>query len=805
MFPNFPSLLIVLIAFFFCFQTSESQNLLPRGSSLSVEDNTGVLTSPDKTFSCGFYGLGGNAYLFSIWFTHSRDRTVVWTANRDRPVNGQGSRASLRRNGAMVLTDVDGTVIWMTNTTSTGADRAELLDTGNLVLKDRHGKILWQSFDFPTDTLLPNQVFRKSTKLISGVGNGTYASGYFSLYFDNDNVLRLMYDGPEISSVYWPDPDLNVFQNGRTNYNSSRIAVLDDFGSFSSSDELKFSATDMGFGIKRRLTMDYDGNLRLYSLNNVTGLWMISWQALMRPCKVHGVCGKNGICTYTPEPKCSCPPGYEATEPGDWSKGCKPKFNRTSSSSLTDVKFVKVPKVDFYGFDLNFSEHVSKEACLKLCLDDFRCSGFSYRLTGERVCFTKSELFNGYKAPNFPGDMYLKLPVTVEALEPAILNGTNPACQSNKSDILVGSPSMYYRNTKRVKWSYFYWFALAIGAIEVLFILSGWWLLFRRQGIPSSLEDGYRALSSQFRRFSYAELKKATNSFKEELGKGGSGAVYKGVLTDERAVAVKRLGDLHQGEEVFWAEVSTIGKIYHMNLVRMWGFCTEGMHRLLVYEYVENQSLDKHLFSSNFLGWKERFKVALGTAKGLAYLHHECLEWVIHCDVKPENILLDSEFEPKIADFGLAKLSQRGSNSSQFSQIRGTKGYMAPEWASNLPITSKVDVFSYGVVILEMLKGIRLSNWVVEDSEGQEAELTGFIREVKEKILCGEEARIEEIVDPRLKGHFNKNQAATLFRIGISCVDEDRNKRPTMDSVVQTLLGCEAESEVPVQTIPDCV
>ena len=146
-------------------------------------------------------------------------------------------------------------------------------------------------------------------------------------------------------------------------------------------------------------------------------------------------------------------------------------------------------------------------------------------------------------------------------------------------------------------------------------------------------------------------------------------------MEDERVVAVKKLGDVIQGEEEFWAEIITIQKIYHMNLVRMWGFCTEGRHRLVVYEHVENLSLDKHLFSTTFLGWNERFNVAVGTARGLAYLHHGCLEWVIHCDVKPENILLDNGFEPKIADFGLAKLSQRdGPGSKEFSQIRGTKG-----------------------------------------------------------------------------------------------------------------------------------
>ncbi|KAF6161115.1 hypothetical protein GIB67_007756 [Kingdonia uniflora] len=179
-----------------------------------------------------------------------------------------------------------------------------------------------------------------------------------------------------------------------------------------------------------------------------------------------------------------------------------------------------------------------------------------------------------------------------------------------------------------------------------------------RLGMPTSVENGYFAISKQFRKFSYAELKKATRKFKEELRRGESGVVYKGVLGDNRVVVVKKHGDVTQGEEQFWSEVSTIGTINHMNLVRMWGFCSKKTHKFLVYEYLENMSLDKHLFSSSVLQWKERYKIALGAAKGLAYLHHECLEWVIQCDIKPENIILDGNFEPKIVDFGLAKLSQ---------------------------------------------------------------------------------------------------------------------------------------------------
>ncbi|RVX06111.1 putative receptor protein kinase ZmPK1 [Vitis vinifera] len=773
--PKFPCILLtLLISYLFSFATCKTHNFLQRGSSLSVEDDSDYITSPDRSFTCGFYGAGGNAYWFSIWFTNSKERTVVWMANRDRPVNGRGSRISLRRDGIMNLRDADGSTVWETNTTSTDVDRAELLDTGNLVLKNPHGKILWQSFDFPTDTLLPNQILTRRTKLISIIRGGDFSSGYYILYFDNDNILRMMYDGPSISSLYWPNPDMGIFPNKRRNSNSSRIAVLDEIGRFLSSDNASFRASDMGLGVKRRLTIGYDGNLRLYSLNHSTGLWMISWMAFGERNRVHGLCGRNGICVYTPEPKCSCPPGYEVSDPSDWSKGCKSKFHR-SCSRPQQVKFVELPHTDFYGSDVNHLTSVSLETCRKTCLEDCLCEAFAYRLTGNGLCFNKIALFNGFRSPNFPGTIYLKLPVDVETSASTLVNVSNPICESKEVEIVLSSPSMYDTANKGMRWVYLYSFASALGALEVLFIVSGWWFLFRVPKVTSPVEDGYGPISSQFRKFSYTELKKATNNFKVELGRGGFGAVYKGILEDERVVAVKKLRDVIQGEGEFWAEISTIRKIYHMNLVRMWGFCSEGRHRLLVYEHVENLSLDKHLFSTTFLGWKERFNVAVGTARGLAYLHHECLEWVIHCDVKPENILLDNGFEPKIADFGLAKLSQRGGpGSREFSRIRGTK---------------------------EMVRGIRLSNWVMEDGKEQEAELTRFVKLVKEKIQCEEDNWIDDTVDRRLKGRFSRHQAATLIEIGISCVEEDRSKRPTMATVVQVLLECEDEAQVQIQEL----
>ncbi|KVH94855.1 putative receptor protein kinase ZmPK1 [Cynara cardunculus var. scolymus] len=777
----------LLLLFCSLIRCSTSNDTLRRGSSLSVDDDSHLITSPDNSFTCGFYSFQTNAYWFAIWFKNSKDRTVVWTANRNRPVNGRGSKVTFRKNGVMVLTDVDGMVVWETNTTSTDANYAVLLNTGNLVMKNQKGQIIWQSFDYPTDTLLPSQTLTKSKSLISASRKESVESGYFRLNYNNINVLTLNYDGPEVSSVYWPSPNpgFNVWDFGRTSSNSSKVAVFNDFGVFNSSDGWNFSASDAGFGIRRRLTMDYDGNLRIYSLNDSTALWSISWQAIAQPCDVHGICGRNGICIHGEKAQCSCPPGFEWNDPTDLTQGCNPPFKKTCGNS-SRFRFLELPKTDYYGFDLNRSPPISFEACRDLCLRDCRCEAFNYRITGEGSCYAKSALFNGLRYPNFRGTTYLKVPTSMETPEfSSIFTCTDAPV------VMIGSPSMYESPDKKVKWIYLYSIAIAIGVVEALLILLGWWVFFGNNALVASLEDGYRMISSQFRGFTYQELIKATNNFKVEIGRGGSGAVYKGVLEDQRMVAVKRLGDVSEGGE-FWAEVSTIGKINHMNLVRMWGFCSQKQHKLVVYEYVQNLSLDKRLFSSSFLQWEQRFNVAIGIAKGLAYLHHECLEWVIHCDVKPENILLDAAFEPKIADFGLAKLSERGGQNSKFTKIRGTKGYMAPEWAHNLPITAKVDVYGYGVVVLEMVKGIRLPNVIVQGEE-EESALMRFVRSTKRKILKGKELWIEEIMDPRLGGLYSRKQAAKLVEIGIACVEEDRNKRPTMGSIVQVLINCESE------------
>ncbi|CAN6324892.1 unnamed protein product [Urochloa humidicola] len=395
--------------------------------------------------------------------------------------------------------------------------------------------------------------------------------------------------------------------------------------------------------------------------------------------------------------------------------------------------------------------------------------------------------------------MYLKLPtsvnisgISVPRTNVHVSREYHPDCREMSKTLMEPFPEVHKASQGEAKWVYFYGFAGAIFVLEVFSIASVWCFVLRRELGASEIqavEEGYKALTSNFRRYSYKELVKATRNFKDELGRGGSGIVYKGILDDSREVAVKMLENVRQCEEEFQAELRIIGRINHMNLVRIWGFCSESCHRMLVTEYIVNGSLANILFNETILlQWRQRFNIALGVAKGLAYLHHECLEWVIHCDVKPENILLDQNLEPKIADFGLAKLLNRGGSNQNVSRVRGTIGYIAPEWISSLKITAKVDVYSYGVLLLELLLGKRVLDLAVGADEEVHKVLRKLVGTLADMLDTEEPSSIGEVVDCRLNEQFNYTQVRTLIRLSVSCLDEDRNKRPTMESIVQMLL-----------------
>ncbi|KAK9270202.1 hypothetical protein L1049_025778 [Liquidambar formosana] len=783
---SFFSLLLLSLVLSFSQLASSTSQALSKGSYLSVEKPEDVLVSPNGQFSAGFHPVGDNAYCFAIWFSKPpdvRNRTMVWIANRDEPVNGKRSKLSLLKNGNLTLTDADKLQVWATGTVSVSSVQLQLYDTGNLVLITLERVILWQSFDSVTDTILPNQLLTQSTKLVSSRSPSNYSSGFYTFFFDNDNVLRLLYDGREISSAYWPPPWTVSWKAGRTPANNSRIAILDSSGHFQSSDGLEFWSADYGEKLQRRLTLDSDGNVRVYSREEETETWAVTWQAFSSPGVIHGVCGPNSLCIYAPTGlTCSCIPGYKMINRIDWSYGCEPEFNLSCNDG--QVGFLKLAHVEFYGYDLGFFPNYTLESCKKLCLH-FCCAGFQYKTntSGINNCFPKSSLLNGQRSPSFGGDLYLKLPEAALSLYDKPIENLSLNCSG---EIRQQLDRKYMKRRKNELLRFMLWFACAVGGVEMICFFLVMCFLARNQ-IPGAIMQGYLLAATGFKKFTYAELKKATRNFSEEIGRGGGGVVYKGILSDHRVVAIKRLNEANQGEAEFLAEVSTIGKLNHMNLIEMWGYCAEGKHRLLVYEYMEHGSLADNL-SSVALDWEKRFEIALGTAKCLAYLHEECLEWVLHCDVKPQNILLDSNYHPKVADFGLSKLLNRGGlNDSSFSTIRGTRGYMAPEWVFNLPITSKVDVYSYGIVVLEMVTGKSPMTGVESGGDMEQRRLVAWVRE-KMNGAATMASWMEEIIDPMIEGKHDTSKMETLAAVALRCVEEDRDERPTMSQVVEMLL-----------------
>lgn len=226
-------------------------------------------------------------------------------------------------------------------------------------------------------------------------------------------------------------------------------------------------------------------------------------------------------------------------------------------------------------------------------------------------------------------------------------------------------------------------------------------------------------------------------------------------------------------------QVATIGNVHHFNLVRFFGYCFEKSERLLVYEFMSNGSLDKYLFTkpnrdAKALTWPNRFSIALDIARGLAYLHEGCRKRILHCDVKPENILLDENFSAKLSDFGLAKLMDR-QEADAFTVVRGTRGYLAPEWfVSNSPITEKCDVYSFGMVVLEIIGGRKNVDFKVSSLKFY------FHIWVYDQIIAND---LSAIVDKHLDGDVDADQVMLLAKLALACVQEDPALRPTMSKV----------------------
>ncbi|XP_020230292.2 G-type lectin S-receptor-like serine/threonine-protein kinase SD2-5 [Cajanus cajan] len=723
------------------------------GSQMNWIDRKGIfLVSNKGEFGFGFVTTPNDATLFLLAIVHMDSTKVVWVANRALPVSNSDKFVFDEKGN--VLLQKGSSVVWSTRTSGKGVSSMELKDTGNLVLLGSDNRVIWQSFSHPTDTLLPMQDFIEGMKLVSepGSNNLTYV-----LEIQSGNVI--LSTGLQSPQPYWSmqkDSRRIINKNGdlvaSATLNANSWRFYDETRSllwqFVFAKEADANATWIA-------VLGSDGLITFSNL--LSGGSIASATRIPQDsCSTPEPCGPYNICSG--EKKCTCP-SVLSSRPN-----CKPGFVSPCNSKRT-IELLKGDDGLNY-FALEFLQPSSKTdliGCKTYCSANCSCVAmFFHNSSGN--CFLLDRIGSFEKSDEDSGFVsYVKVVSSDEHSE--------ESGSSNMQTIIV-----------------------VIIVILTLIVISGMLFVARscfrkKQDLPESPQEDSEdynflgSLTGMPIRYSYSDLETATSNFSVKLGQGGFGSVYKGVLPDGTQLAVKKLEGISQGKKEFRVEVSIIGSIHHNHLVRLKGFCAEGSHRLLAYEYMANGSLDKWIFKKHkeefVLDWDARYNIALGTAKGLAYLHQDCDSKIIHCDIKPENVLLDDNFLVKVSDFGLAKLMTR-EQSHVFTTLRGTRGYLAPEWITNCAISEKSDVYSYGMVLLEIIGG-RKNYDSSETSEKTHFPSFAF------KMM--EEGKVREILDSKVETCENDERVHTALQVALWCIQEDMSLRPSMTKVVQMLEG----------------
>ncbi|PWZ54166.1 G-type lectin S-receptor-like serine/threonine-protein kinase [Zea mays] len=743
---------------------------MPLGSTLSP-GNSATWTSPNGTFSLGFTASASSPSLFVAAITYAGG-VPVWSAGNGAAVDS-GSSLRLSSNGDLQLVNGSGAVLWSSNTGGQNVSAAAVQETGNLVLKDKTGAALWQSFDHPTDTVVMSQNFTSGMNLTSG----SYA---FSVDRATGN-LTLRWTGAGSTVTYFNRGYNTSFTGNKTltaptlTMQTNGIVSLTD-GTLTSPAVVAYSSNYGESGdMMRFVRLDADGNFRAYSAARGSNAATEEWSAVADQCQVFGYCGSMGVCSYNgTSPVCGCPSlNFQLSDPSKPRAGCTRKLELASCPGNSTMLELDNTQFLTYPPEITTEQFfVGITACRLNCLSGGSCVASTALSDGSGLCFLKvSSFVSGYQSAALPSTSFVKV------CSPPL---PNPAPGSAAAPSAGGSGVRAWVVA-----------VVVLGVVSALVLCEWalWWFLCRHSPKYGPASAQYALLeyaSGAPVQFSYRELQRSTKGFKEKLGAGGFGAVYRGVLANRTVVAVKQLEGIEQGEKQFRMEVATISSTHHLNLVRLIGFCSEGRHRLLVYEFMKNGSLDAFLFGDAPPGgkmpWPTRFAVAVGTARGITYLHEECRDCIVHCDIKPENILLDEHFNAKVSDFGLAKLvNPKDHRHRTLTSVRGTRGYLAPEWLANLPITAKSDVYSYGMVLLETVSGRRNFD-VSEETRGKKFSVWAY-EEYERGNLAG-------IIDRRLPAEdLDMAQVERALQVSFWCIQEQPGQRPSMGKVVQMLDG----------------
>ncbi|XAR67510.1 Non-specific serine/threonine protein kinase [Bertholletia excelsa] len=758
-----------------------------------------TLVSAGGSFELGFFSPENskNRYV-GIWYKKIPVCTVVWVANRETPLTDKNGVLKLVDPGIIVLLNSSNGTVWFTNASSTAPNPVvKLLDSGNLVLKlansdDSESNFVWQSFDYPCDTLLPGMKLGKDfvtgldRYLSSWKSKDDPAQGDYTYKLDPQGYPQAIISRGSIET-YRSGPWNGARFSGRPNQKPNNFYK---FGMVFNAKEVYYYYDLVNPSVVSRLFLDQSGFLRRFTWIDQTKIWDLYLRTPADDCDTYNKCGAYGICNIASSPVCSCLSKFVASNSdkwgnGDWASGC---IRRTPlSSDCNRDGFIKYSGIKLPDTRHSWiSESMGLKECKLLCLKNCSCTAYSTLNIsgggdGTGCLFWSGDLVDIRQYSGQDGqDIYIRM-----------------------------ASSELARHSKR--WEIV---AVILALFVTVLLLSLSLLLLRRRRRRKRLQpQGERSSARSLRYkseqdhndrsqkedlelpfFDFSIIAEATNDFsaKNKLGEGGFGPVYMGRLKCGQEIAVKRLSkNSSQGLDQFKNEVIYIAKLQHRNLVKLLGCCIEGEEKLLIYEYMPNKSLDYFIFDQErkrILDWPKRFHVITGIARGLLYLHQDSRLRIIHRDLKASNILLDIDMNARISDFGMARSFGGNETEANTQKVVGTYGYMSPEYMIDGVFSIKSDVFSFGVLVLEIVSGKRNR---------------GFNHQEHRHNLLGhawrlyKEDRLEELIDQSL-GNSILIEVLRSIHVGLLCVQQSPEDRPSMASVV-LMLGSEGALAMPKQ------
>ncbi|XP_058775218.1 G-type lectin S-receptor-like serine/threonine-protein kinase At4g27290 [Vicia villosa] len=754
--------------------------------SQSITDGMTLVSQGDK-FVLGFFSpLGSNKTYLGIWYKNIPKKTIVWVANGVEPINGSSSGTSgiltLNNTGNLVLKQND-KVIWYTTSQQGSLNPvAQLLDSGNLVVRNEkettRGAYLWQSFDYPCDTILPgmklgwNLRTRTEKRMTSWKSPDDPSPG--DLYWGS-----LLYNYPEqylmkgAKKFVRIGPWNGLHFSGVPGQKPNNIYA---YKFVSNKDEMYYSYTMENDSVITRMMINQ--TIPLYSRT----VWLEdqqTWQIMKSmpkdSCDYYGICGAYGTCIISASQICNCLTGFSPKSPAawnktDWTQGCVRNKPLNCTNKLKDgfvkVEGVKLPDCTHTWVD----ETIGLNECKAKCLNNCSCmaytnSNISGKGSGCVMWF--GDLIDLRKFEDEGQDLYIRMDASELGRE-----GHNRLAKDLiriLASIIIVSGILFlgYRR-----------YILRRRVIEDSEIIE-------LEGGRGSEDEGDIDLPM----LAYSTLVTATDNFsiKNKIGEGGFGPVYKGRFAWGQEIAVKRLSsDSGQGITELKNEIKLIAKLQHRNLVKLLGCCIEEENRVLVYEYMKNRSLNMLIFDDTkrkLLDWPKRFNIICGIARGLLYLHQDSRLRIIHRDLKPSNILLDDKLIPKISDFGIARIFGLDQTHGNTKRVVGTYGYMAPEYAADGLYSVKSDVFSFGILMLEIICGKRSRGFYVDNDSPNLATHAWSL---------WKKGRAIELIDKGIEDSCVESEALRCIHVSLLCIQQFPEDRPNMPSVV-LMLGSDGE------------